>query len=111
METKLFEIRDRATFMPAMATRARSSNEQEIFLLGEAGFIPNTELVILHFLASDMGSWNRYSWRDRTRAIAHDFIIKNWDDLKTGDVIDVEYISGESKTKKTSERSCGKWLK
>ena len=35
---------------------------------------------------------------------AHEHIILNWDQLKDGDVIDVEFILGETKVKKDSER-------
>ena len=37
-------------------------------------------------------------------ATAHDHIVKNWVTLEDGDVIDVEFILGETKVKKVSER-------
>ena len=35
---------------------------------------------------------------------AHRHIQYSWDELESGDVVDVEYILGESKFKKVSER-------
>ena len=43
-------------------------------------------------------------WCDRTFQIAHLWFIDHWDELKDGDVIDVEFILGESSEAKTSER-------
>jgi uncharacterized GH25 family protein len=37
-------------------------------------------------------------------AVAHNYIIKHWHDLHDGDVVDVEWILGETKQKKISER-------
>lgn len=36
--------------------------------------------------------------------VAHDFITKNYDTLQSGEVIDVEFILGETTTKKKSDR-------
>ena len=38
METKLFEIRDAATFIPIMAVRFTPAGEAEQFLLARAGY-------------------------------------------------------------------------
>jgi hypothetical protein len=35
---------------------------------------------------------------------AHKYIIEHWYDLKTGDVVDVEFALGESEKPKLSER-------
>ena len=40
----------------------------------------------------------------RTMIVAHKFIKEHFDELETGDVIDVEYILGETDTQKMSER-------
>lgn len=103
MKTKLFEIRDRATFMPAMATQARSSDEKEIYLLRSSGF-GYSPLIILYFLELNDGHWSAHHWGDRTMSTAHKYIQKNWDVLKSGDVIDVEYILGETTEPKMSQR-------
>ena len=104
MKTKLFEIRDRGTFMPAMATRATSNDEQEKYLLASSGFAFNSSFVILHFLELDKASYDPYGWGGRTMTTAHRYIQENWEKLKSGDVIDVEYVLGETSEPKMSQR-------
>jgi hypothetical protein len=40
----------------------------------------------------------------RTMRIAHDYIIDHWADLSDGDVVDVEFILGETSEPKVAER-------
>jgi hypothetical protein len=40
----------------------------------------------------------------RTKRVAHNYIAEHRDDLADGDVVDVEYILGETMTRKVSER-------
>ena len=51
-------------------------------------------------------AYDPYNWvRDtRTKRTAHSHIERNWADLRDGDVIDVEFILGETAIKKVSER-------
>lgn len=48
-----------------------------------------------------------YDWNLRTKQVAHAWIETNWEIIADGDVVDVEFILGESTTKKTSERFGG----
>ena len=114
METKLFEIRDRMTFIPALAVRLKSDTEKERWLLARTGFGMSTEeqgtYVIVMKLASspaDMhATYDEHSWpMARTMPVAHRYIREHWFDLVTGDLIDVEYILGETTTPKESEMS------
>lgn len=111
METKLFEIRDRATFFPAIAIKMTSDQSGyadvvENWLLGRAGY--NNQVPCILFGRADGGPFHYdcYDWNAfvRTCPVAHDYVQKNWDTLKTGDVIDVEFILGETTEKKLSER-------
>lgn len=104
IETKLFEIRDRGTFMPVMATIMTSSNFAEIYLLKSSGFSNSNPLIMVHFLAPNDAYHVPYHWGDRTRFHAHLYIQENWERLKSGDVIDVEYILGETTELKMSQR-------
>ena len=36
--------------------------------------------------------------------VAHNYIIEHWHELKDGDVVDVQFILGETKAPKVSER-------
>lgn len=108
MKTKALEIRDRCTFIAAMATKLESTDSAEIWLMWKSGYHPqaNESFVILTHLGRGEGHIDPYQWvRDsRTMMEAHKYIVKNFDKLKTGDVIDVEFILGEVKVPKVSER-------
>ncbi len=111
MQAKLFEIRDRGTFSPVLAVRLDSSSEAERYLLSRSGFGNEAEdhrgyLVLMrtfggeHETKSDPNKWRNA----RTMVPAHRYILTKWDELASGDVIDVEFILGETETKKISER-------
>jgi hypothetical protein len=135
---KLFEIRDRATFIPVMAVhllaRAKEArlqsqpalnppspnaigsmvnDDHEEFLLRWAGYaqaqITNADAPPYILLTNNLGgggSWeyDPYNWDNRSMKAAHIYIADHWNDLISGQVIDVEFILGESKTPKVSER-------
>lgn len=104
MKTKMFEVRDRSTFLPMIAIRMHSNNLREDFLLKKSGYGREQVCIFLTDISAfSRGNYDPYDWRDRTRTVAHDFIQKNWDELESGDVVDVEYILGETKEKKKSE--------
>lgn len=123
MKTKVLELRDKGTFIPLLcvdmnptawvvADGSASQDEEKYhaqrYLLRRCGYPcdgrPN--IAITHLSASgDRCSNDPYYWGGgRTRPVAHDYIIKNWDTLKDGDVVDVEFILGERPTPKVSER-------
>lgn len=110
MEIKLFEVRDRATFVPVMAVKLGGRcTDQENWLLSMAGFGCDPEIrdyVILTNLEDAESQYDPYKWGPCTRTMseAHKYICEHFDKLKSGAVVDVEYILGESKTRKTSER-------
>jgi hypothetical protein len=110
MQTKLLELRDEGTFIPIIATlMARPDNEQEEYLLRRAGYaIGPTDhwLVLLDRLdggASDYRTHSQHGGGQRTFPTAHLYIQQHWDELTSGQVIDVEYILGESEKPKESE--------
>ena len=121
MKTILLEVRDRMTFIPvvAMSTESyrpgvddvsrltlhqRSNLEARRYLLCRSGYSPDGETIILVNLNDCRASNDPYGWNGRTMTVAHEFIEQNWDKLSDGDVIDVEFILGETTVKKTSER-------
>lgn len=117
MEVKLFEIRDAATFMPVMATRlivneTGHMGEVELWLLRRAGYNETQVLVsaaepyiILCKLDGVEAEYDPFAWSNRrTLGSAHRHIIDLWDELKSGDLIDIEYILGETQKPKESER-------
>ncbi|KKM69504.1 hypothetical protein LCGC14_1450060, partial [marine sediment metagenome] len=53
----------------------------------------------------DAVQWDPHNWPgNRTRTFCHAYIIEHWDELKSGDVIDYEFITGKKAEPKTSER-------
>lgn len=108
MQTKLFELRDRGTFVPVICTLMESDDERESYLLRRSGYGPVTNLVLMAGIQSspDTATFDHYDWNgNRTRQVAHDFIQKNWTSLNSGDVVDAEFILGESQQPKQSERT------
>jgi len=104
METKMLEIRDRATCIPVMATLMRSDNKHEHYLLRRAGFSDNTDLIGFTYLTSEKWEWDPYNWSNsRTLHVAHKFVQEHWAELKSGDVVDVEFVLGETSKPKQSE--------
>ncbi len=106
LEIKLFEIRDRATFMPMFAFTTSSDLPGQSYLLNRAGYSPDSDIVMFGYLGQSgmPACYDPYDWNDRTKKVSHDYIQKHWHELKNGDVIDVEFILGESNEKKISER-------
>lgn len=112
MRAICLEVRDRMTFIPVMAidTDPEQANDPELYeqrryLLRSAGYSKDGSTIILVNLNDCRASNDPYNWNgSRTMAVAHEYIEQNWVNLKDGDVIDVEFILGETTEKKISER-------
>ena len=84
-----------------------SDKPEESYLLGRAGFNLSTPTIMLGNINAGSGQFENdpYDWRDtRTLRHAHKHISENWDIIQSGDVIDVEFILGETTFRKESER-------
>ncbi len=103
LEVKFLEVRDEGTHIPVMCTRitARSENYQ----LWRAGFAVNHTYYILVNLPKMECQYDWANWVGRTLKEAHFYIAHNWDALVNHQVIDVEFILGETKVCKLSERT------
>jgi hypothetical protein len=66
----------------------------------------NSESCIIVIDAQCRGvAYDPYDWGDaRTKRTAHAFIAENWDRLRDGEVVDVQYILRETTAPKQSER-------
>jgi len=110
MENKTFEIRDSGTFIPALAIRLIPNCEKDRYLLAIAGYGRTEErqgdfIILMDLENTTRCNFDIYEWRNsRTFHVAHKYIKENWNKLTSGDVIDVEYIIGETKQIKTSEQ-------
>jgi hypothetical protein len=100
MTTKLFEIRDKATCVPALAIKVSS---EDGWLMERAGF--NSPMIYLIMLATEKCRYDPYNWDNaRTMGNAHKYIEEHFDELDNEAVIDVQFILGETKTPKVSDR-------
>lgn len=106
MKAKALEIRDEATFIPALAIDITPDNEGQHYLVRRSGYeLDNRPNIILTRLDGNGTATNDpYAWGGRTWPNAHNYIIENWFLLKDGDVVDVSFILGETPTPKISER-------
>lgn len=106
IETKLFELRDRATFIPVIASRIAPyewNSIADVYLAKRAGY--GEPLIFLARLEGGSNAeWSSTDWSTRTMQVAHDYIAERWSDLASGEVVDVEFILGLTSSPKVSER-------
>lgn len=114
MEVKMIEVRDRSTFIPAIAILLQTNEEAERYLLRRAGYDEEEILgrgerrVLLATIQGDDNfiTYDPFGWRGKSRTMpaVHMHLMKHWDKINSGDVVDVEHILGEKHLPKPSER-------
>ena len=103
MKTKFIEIRDRMTRIDAVAIKVEPENDIEAYHIKKAGYGPGN--VILMKLDPCEAYYDPYKWYNRrTMTNAHLYIREHFDELESGDVVDVEFILGETKSPKEPSR-------
>ena len=112
MDVKMIEIRDRATFIVAVAVRLTSGSPREFYLLRRAGYSAEQiarrdnrtpPYVLLTRAEGGDSNYDQFSWGNRTMFAVHDHLINHWNEITSGDVIDVEFFLGETSEPKISE--------
>lgn len=107
MIAKALELRDEGTFIALLAVDMNPSDRAQHYLLRRVGYPcderPNVVITKLS-ADGDRACNDPYYWKDRTFRTAHIYIIEHWNELSDGDVVDVQFILGETKTPKVSER-------
>lgn len=109
-EVKVIEIRDRMTFIPALAIKIVTNDtcpidaKDEAYGLRRVGFTHGIPYFFFSPLNREFIRHVPWEWNDRTFSTAHQYVASNWDSIKSGDVVDVEYILGETNEPKRSER-------
>ena len=107
MTCKTIEIRDRGTFVPALAVRLDPSDERDRWLLARSGFGSTAdaqrEYVLLINLVKDAPYDAFGHGPARTLGVAHRHLIEHFDEVANGAVVDVEYLLGERAEPKPSE--------
>lgn len=106
LNSKLFEVRGEATFIPLLATKLDPgktvSAEAEARLLKSSGFAPGRGPQFLYCQLSSL----RVSYDSAGSAFlgtAIRYIEANWDTLTSGQVIDVDYILGTRPAPRSSD--------
>lgn len=106
MQTKILEIRDSATFIPVLCVNMNVPDDPERYYLRCCGYPNDGEpnILLTRLDGTGLASNDPYAWGGRTYPVAHNYIIEHWRELKSGDVVDVEFILGERDAPKVSER-------
>jgi hypothetical protein len=107
VEIKCLELRDANTFVPVICIRPVADNDAQRYLLRRDGYRADaTERCIIMIDAQCRGcAYDPYHWvGKRTKRTAHAYIEQHWHELADGEVIDVQFILGETLSKKISER-------
>jgi len=110
LETKVLEIRDADTCIPALAIKMRASNEtQSYYVHARCGYPRDGSSMMLMRLCDGLATNDPYEWpsitgSNRTMLVAHNPILRRFDSLSDGDVMDVQYLLAETSAPKRSER-------
>jgi hypothetical protein len=107
MEVKLFEVRDEGTNVSMIGIKLHSDDAAEIRVAARAGYSRADVVTGRFVLLTDLYGqaplqYDPERW-DRTRRNAHEYITEYWDKLKSGEVVDVQYILGETAVPKEPE--------
>jgi hypothetical protein len=106
METKLIEVRDRATTMPVLAILLQPADMRERWLLERAGYGPDKYVLFIPLAEAAYDPFSLGS--SRTTLNAHLHLRDHWESIPNGAVLDVEFILGETPAPKASEQR-GLW--
>jgi hypothetical protein len=99
MASKYFEVRDCGTLIPVVATRLDHNP-----IVRRAGFNSDLERHVIVTALTSLKTYHAQGFIEgRTMRVAASHIYSNWDSLVCGQVIDVEFILGESNAPKTSD--------
>lgn len=111
MDTKIFELRAPATLIVLMAIKMHVYNEAERYLMtrsgyGRSNYDFNKYIMVFPIDGGgkSLATTDAYKQTIEEIRLAHMYIIKHFDELEDGQVIDVEFITGKVNYPKTPER-------
>jgi hypothetical protein len=107
METKLFEIRDIATFFTVAVLKGNPNHmcDRDAWLWRHGGWGDSEGYYFIPLQTPNRTQFDPYEYNDRTLRTAFHHIQANFDELCSGSVIDVEHILGETSTPKETEQN------
>lgn len=120
MIAKLFEVRDRMTYIPMIAIpiqpmtsaelyslqdhRHTEERERERTLMRRCGYAYDQRTILMTPLRGrHLAQCDPNDWGDRTFAVAHKYIEEHWDELESGSMVDVQFILGETEAPEAPE--------
>lgn len=104
MISKYFEIRDRGTLIVCRADKFEVKDIKEALFLRRGGWsIDYPDVVLTTLNGGIQSNYDPFKWNSGTLHEAHLYIRENFDKLTDYQVIDTQYIRGESETPKESE--------
>jgi hypothetical protein len=106
MTVKLFEVRDAATTIICMGIEVNTllaADETEFKMMRHAGY--GERCILFCRLQGGEIRFDPYEHTGGARTIpnAHLFVEKHWDMLKSGDIVDVQFILGETDEPKETD--------
>lgn len=111
MKSKVLEVRDEGTHIPVAALLVMGEDPIEDYYIHYRCGYPHDlfPTVVLVDLGSGRGmgdpaGWPSAGYATRTLPVAHQYVADNFAHLKSGDVVDVQFILGETTVKKQPER-------
>lgn len=104
MASKYFEVRDCGTLIPVIATQLDHHNPIVRRAGFNAGFGPSSQMHVIVTALASLKTYHAQGYIEgRTMSVAAHHIAAKWNDLTCGQVVDVEFILGESNAPKTSD--------
>lgn len=98
---KFLEVRDICTNITVFAFATRSEDPIESYHLIREGFCQDT--IMMGRLETGETHYDPYDW-DSTLFKAHEYLLEHFNELQTGDVIDVAFLNGRRDKPAMSER-------
>tara|TARA_R110000772_G_C13309802_1_gene439843 strand:- start:13737 stop:14060 length:324 start_codon:yes stop_codon:yes gene_type:complete len=98
VEVKLIELRDHGTCIPLLCIKPYATTVPvEMLCARRYGYDNNPSIIVTNYENPSRGARNDpFEWNDRTYYNAHAHIELHWESLKTGDLVDVRVILGET---------------
>ena len=97
-QLKFFEVRDKGTFIPVLAIGLCGNaldDARERYLARRSGYASDFCVILIRLQCAGTdgnGTYDPYAWDNRTMQVAHITMVKDWPKLKSGDVLDVQFI-------------------
>ena len=113
LESRLIEIRDEGTCIPAIAIRMVNTvhihninafEACEWLIHTRSGYPENGSGIVLMRLSDQKATVDPYEWGGRTMPAAHHYVCEHFDELEDGQVLDVRVVLREAEKAVESDR-------